>query len=104
MQDIHNAIPRRCYEADTLRSLGLVMRDYAMVLTLLGFATWIPYIDNGPMRVLAWSIYGFCQGLVFTGLWELAHESGHGALSRQKWVNNAIRLLIHSTLLVPYHL
>ena len=103
MQDVYNAIPRHCFEPDTFRSLGLVGRDVAMALILLGFATRIPYIDNLYMRVLAWSSYGFCQGLVFTGLWELAHESGHGALSRHKWVNNAIGLLIHSTLLVPYH-
>ena len=103
MQDIHNAIPKHCFERDTLRSIRLVARDYAMVFVLLVCATLIPYIGNTPVRVLAWSTYGFCQGLIFTGLWELAHESGHGALSKQKWVNNAIGLLIHSTLLVPYY-
>lgn len=103
MQDIHDAIPLHCFEADTLRSIGLVARDYAMALVLLGIATRIPYLDNTTMRVLAWTVYGFCQGLVFTGLWELAHESGHGALSRHKWVNNAIGLLNHSILLVPFH-
>ena len=103
MQDVLNAIPRHCFQADTLRSLCLVSRDLAMVLILLGIATMIPTIENTYLRVLSWSVYGFCQGLVFTGLWELAHESGHGALSKHKWVNDAIGLFIHSTLMVPYH-
>ena len=103
MQDIHNAIPRHCFESNTLTSLGLVARDYGIALALLGAATLIPCLHDTTLRVVAWSAYGFCQGLVFTGLWELAHESGHGALSKHKWVNNAIGLLNHSILLVPFH-
>ena len=38
-----------------------------------------------------------------TGLWVLAHECGHQAFSDYKWVNNAVGMVLHSALLVPYH-
>ena len=104
MQEIHSAIPRHCFDRHTLRSLSYVLRDFALVLALVWIAaTQIPGIQIPSLRVLAWSTYAFCQGLVFTGLWELAHECGHGALSQHKWVNDAMGLVIHSFLLVPYH-
>jgi omega-6 fatty acid desaturase (delta-12 desaturase) len=69
----------------------------------MGLATQIHHIRNPCLNFLAWAIYSFLQGLVFTGLWEIAHECGHGALSPYKWVNNAIGLFVHSLLLVPFY-
>ena len=103
MQDVLGAIPRHCFQSNTRKSLQLVARDVGMALTLFAIATFIPNVPNTQLRVLAWTIYSFAQGLVFTGMWEMAHESGHGALSPRKWVNDAIGLCLHSSLLVPYY-
>lgn len=103
MKEIHDAIPAHCFERNTFLSLAYVARDFLFVFTLLGLATQIPNLPTPNLRFLAWATYAFTQGLVFTGLWELAHECGHGALSKSKSVNNGIGLLIHSLLLVPYH-
>lgn len=103
MKQILDAIPAHCFERNTIRSLSYVIRDFAFVAILLGLATQIDLLPTYSLRVFAWAVYAFCQGLIFTGLWELAHECGHGALSKQKWVNNAIGLTIHSFLLVPFH-
>lgn len=43
------------------------------------------------------------QGSVMTGVWVIAHECGHQAFSPYKWLNNAVGLVCHSALLVPYH-
>lgn len=37
------------------------------------------------------------------GTWELAHECGHGALSKSKAFNYGAGLIMHSVLLVPFH-
>ena len=104
VKEIHNAIPPHCFHPHTLRSLSYVLRDFAFAVALVCIAArQVPCIHNPSLRVLAWTTYTFCQGLVFTGLWELAHECGHGALSKHKWVNSAMGLVIHSLLLVPYH-
>lgn len=104
MKDIHDAIPAHCFERSTLRSLAYIARDFFYLISLMYIAaTQIPRIQNNTAQVLAWITYTFCQGLVFTGLWEIAHECGHGALSKHRWVNNTLGLFIHSFLLVPYH-
>ena len=104
VKEIHNAIPPHCFHRHTLRSLSYVLRDFAFAFALVFVAArQVPRIQNPSLRFLAWTTYSFCQGLVFTGLWELAHECGHGALSKHRWVNNAMGLVIHSFLLVPYH-
>jgi len=38
-----------------------------------------------------------------TGLWVIAHECGHQSFSPYKELNNAVGLVLHSFLLVPYH-
>lgn len=103
MKEIRDAIPAHCFERDTLRSLSYVLRDLAFVAILLAIGTQIPLLQFKPLRVVAWAVYAFCQALVCTGLWELAHECGHGALSKYRWANNSIGLVLHSLLLVPYH-
>lgn len=54
-------------------------------------------------RVALWSLYGFANGLIGTGLWVLAHECGHQAFSESKALNNAVGWVLHSALGVPYH-
>lgn len=103
MKEIHDAIPAHCFERNTLLSVSYVLRDFLFVAILMGLASHILHLPSPYLRVPAWATYAFCQGLVFTGLWELAHECGHGALSRYKWANNSMGLVIHSLLLVPYH-
>jgi hypothetical protein len=104
MKDIYAAIPVHCFRRNTLLSLGYVLRDSVFIFFLAYIAiAKITKIQNQFLCTLAWAIYSFCQGLVFTGLWELAHQCGHGALSKSKWVNNAMGMVMHSFLLVPYH-
>ncbi len=56
-----------------------------------------------PLRYVLWPAYWFCQGVVCTGIWVVAHECGHGAFSSYTWLNDAVGLVFHSCLLVPYY-
>lgn len=104
IKDVHDAIPPHCFRPNTLLSIYYILRDVAIVISLAYIAvTQFPAIQNQSLRTLAWTIYSFCQGLIFTGLWELAHECGHGSMSKKKWVNDAMGMTVHSFLLVPYH-
>lgn len=106
MKEIYKAIPPHCLRPNTLLSLYYVLRDFFFAATLISLATQIPNIipsSHPYFQGFAWFSYAFLQGLVFTGLWELAHECGHGALSEYRWFNNSAGLLIHSLLLVPFH-
>ena len=43
------------------------------------------------------------QGAVCTGVWVIAHECGHQSFSRWQSVNDAVGLVMHTALLVPYY-
>ncbi|VVT46385.1 uncharacterized protein SAPINGB_P001187 [Magnusiomyces paraingens] len=104
MKEILDAIPAECYKRSYLKSFSYVFRD----LFFIGLVAYIAheYIHLIPSlsgRFVAWSIYGFINGLFGTGCWVLAHECGHGAFSDSKTVNDIVGWFLHSALLVPYH-
>lgn len=104
MKDIYDAIPAHCFHRSSLLSLSYIVYDALMALSFLYLALQIPSLPISPVAGnVLYLIYTFMQGLVFTGLWELAHESGHFALSTRKWVNYAFGLTLHSFLFVPFH-
>lgn len=109
IRDVQNAIPRHCYERSTARTLGYVARDLFFIVALATLATFcIPklprtgYYDNAQ-QFAAWTAYAILQSFCFTGIWEIAHQAGHQALSPTKWVNYALGMVLHSALLVPFH-
>jgi omega-6 fatty acid desaturase / acyl-lipid omega-6 desaturase (Delta-12 desaturase) len=104
MKQVHDAIPSHCFKPSTLRSMAYVVRDFCYMSTLAYLAlTYIPCLPNLYLRAAAWVVYTTLQGLVFTGVWILAHECGHGAFSRSKRLNWTMGLIMHSFLLVPFH-
>jgi omega-6 fatty acid desaturase (delta-12 desaturase) len=104
MKEIHDAIPAHCFKPSTLRSMAYVVRDFAYLGTLIYLATtYIPLLPSASLRFLAWVAYTTVQGFVFTGIWILAHECGHGAFSKSKKLNWTMGLIMHSFLLVPFH-
>lgn len=104
MKQIHDAIPAHCFKPSTLRSMAYVVRDFFYMSVLAYVAlTCIPLLPNPYLRAAGWAVYTTLQGLVFTGVWILAHECGHGAFSRSKRLNWTMGLIMHSFLLVPFH-
>jgi omega-6 fatty acid desaturase (delta-12 desaturase) len=43
------------------------------------------------------------QGAVMTGVWVIGHECGHGGFSDNKLIGDAVGLVFHTILFVPYH-
>ncbi|KOS15782.1 delta-12 fatty acid desaturase [Malassezia pachydermatis] len=118
VQDLLSAIPAHCYKRSTFYSSLYLIGDLVQAGLLIYAATWIdpvvsqmgvqlpslsPDASKAVMSFALWALYGFVQGLVFTGVWVVAHECGHQAFSPSKTVNNAVGWVLHSALLVPYH-
>jgi tryptophan-rich sensory protein len=97
------AIPQSCFDPSLVTSLTYLLRDIIYTAVLLYFASRISAIDGSMTRILAWLGYGFFQGCVWTGLWILGHECGHGAFSKSTKVNDIVGWVVHSFLLVPYY-
>ncbi len=101
---LRQAIPKHCFEPPVLRSMSYLVRD-ALMIGALGWAAvrYIPAIEDTTLRVAAWIVYGYVQGLVCTGLWILGHEAGHGAFSKHPLLNDVVGFFTHSSLMVPYY-
>lgn len=105
IKDIHNAIPKHCFERSALKGFYYVFRDLAsLATTFYLFHTYVTpeNIPSTPVRALLWGLYTFMQGLFGTGAWVLAHECGHQAFSTSKVLNDTVGWVLHSSLLVPY--
>lgn len=102
IKDLRAAVPAHCFERSMARSFLHLFKNALICGALFVAAT---YIDQAPgMAPYAlWPIYWFFQGSYLTGIWVIAHECGHQAFSASEVVNNAVGLVLHSALLVPYH-
>jgi omega-6 fatty acid desaturase (delta-12 desaturase) len=100
---LRDAIPAKCFQPSPSLSAFYLVRDLVMsgALAVLAFTT-IPTLDSALYRWTAWMVYGYIQGLIFTGIWILAHECGHYALFRNKSTSDILGFALHSLVLVPY--
>ena len=49
-----------------------------------------------------WVLYALVAGTFAFGPWVIAHECGHGAFSRHRWLEHLVGFVLHTALLVPY--
>ncbi|GME33059.1 Fatty acid desaturase type 1 [Neofusicoccum parvum] len=101
LADLKRAIPAHCFQSSATRSVAYLVRDVCMALVLAYGALHIR-VESTMASAILWNLYGFTQGLVFTGIWILAHECGHGAFSAYRHLNDTVGWLCHSFLGVPY--
>ncbi|KAJ7436404.1 hypothetical protein FB451DRAFT_1307439 [Mycena latifolia] len=115
LKQIRAAIPARCFVRSTGLSLLYLVRDVVLAATFWAVATAIdplflnlrkntacPPIVLTCLLWLAWCVYWWFQGLVFTGIWVIGHECGHGAFSTSRTLNDTIGFITHSLLWTPY--
>ncbi|ETS88277.1 hypothetical protein PFICI_02105 [Pestalotiopsis fici W106-1] len=105
IKDIHDAIPKHCFERSAVKGLYYVFRDIVLLGTTFyifhNYVT-VENIPQTPIRAALWGLYGIMQGLFATGIWVLAHECGHQSFSTSKVLNDTVGWVLHSALLVPY--
>lgn len=105
IKEIHDAIPKHCFERSATTGLYYVFRDLvSLATTFYLFHTYVTpeNIPSTPVRAALWAFYTFAQGLFGTGVWVLAHECGHQSFSTSKVLNDTVGWILHSSLLVPY--
>jgi len=102
IKEIRDAIPSHLFQRSAIRSSMNLVADLIMVACLFYAASYFSYAPV-MLQMVLWPIYWFVQGCVMTGIWVIAHECGHQSYSDSKFINNAVGLVFHSLLLVPYH-
>ncbi|TGO51453.1 hypothetical protein BCON_0161g00260 [Botryotinia convoluta] len=103
VKELKNSIPLHCFKPSPKRSLLWLLHDvFLAALLSIVAGHYIPQIEGSMLRWVLWAFYGWLQGLIFTGIWVLGHECGHGAFLPWKAANDTIGFLLHSFLLTPY--
>ena len=104
MRELNMAIPQEFKSIDPIRScvylffaLSLPISIGMMALKLLPEPTL-----EFSLATLFWLVTSMALGVSAGGAWVLAHEAGHGALIKPRWLENVIGLSIHTVMLVPY--
>lgn len=95
------AIPKECFVKSTAQSLACAAGSLAATLACGAVGFQLP-LHSWAWAAPAWALYAGVTGTVAMGCWVLAHEAGHGAFSRHKWLQAAVGFAFHSLLLVPY--
>ncbi|CAL1704006.1 unnamed protein product [Somion occarium] len=115
LQEIRAAIPDYLFVRDTTRGVLYLARDLLMAAVVWKAGT---YIDSSfgnttirsqlspifaeTLRWLTWAVYWWFQGLIFTGIWVIGHECGHGAFSESNAICDVVGFITHSFLWTPY--
>jgi len=102
LKQLRDAIPKHCFRPSKLTSLTYIVRDVSLSIGLAVLALNINSVQDCTARWALWAVYGIFQGMVFTGIWILAHECGHQALFSSRLINDSFGFVLHSLLLVPY--
>ncbi|KAL1719944.1 fatty acid desaturase-domain-containing protein [Schizophyllum commune] len=115
LQDVRASIPPRLFRRSTPLSLYFLLRDILMAACAWKAAAFIDPLFRhtatldaltpfGAMcaRWACWGVYWWFQSLIFTGIWVIGHECGHGAFSDYKLLNDAVGFITHTLLWTPY--
>lgn len=115
LREIKAAIPATYFVRDMGKGLYFLTRDFLLAIAAWSLALQIDPFFGQPnatgitthlfsetIRWLAWGVYWWFQGLIFTGIWVIGHECGHGAFSDYKLVNDFVGFLTHTFLWTPY--
>ncbi|KAL1719968.1 fatty acid desaturase-domain-containing protein [Schizophyllum commune] len=105
LQEIRASIPPRLFHRSTSLSLYFLLRDLLMAACALEAATFIDPLFRHAATIDALAPFGaiwWFQGLIFTGIWVIGHECGHGAFSDYKMLNDVVGYITHTLLWTPY--
>ena len=106
VDDLRRAVPDYCFTPSLFWSCFYLLRDLAyagILLTALYQLLQTSAVQNSSLLYyVTVNVYGVCQGIVWTGLWVIAHDCGHSGFSRWSVVNDSVGFVLHSFLLAPY--
>jgi len=102
LSEIKRAIPADLFRPTLFKSFQYVALDVSVVIALFSIMYFTQHIQS--VNLVMWPLYWFFQGTLFWSFFVLGHDCGHGSFSRYKLVNHIVGTLLHSFILVPYHM
>lgn len=101
LAEIKNAIPGDCFESEVSTSMYYVVKD-ALIVALLYFLM-IKLEELTSFYWLFYPLYWYTQGTMYTAIFVLGHDCGHGSFSKYTLLNDIMGNLLHTFILAPYY-
>ncbi|KAL9713608.1 hypothetical protein Ac2012v2_003219 [Leucoagaricus gongylophorus] len=115
MREIRSIMPPHLFVRRATTGILYLARDILMATMAWLLATYIDPVFKSDFVIItltpqgaefarwcSWSIYWWFQGLIFTGIWVIGHECGHGAFSDHRIINDIVGFVTHTLLWTPY--
>ena len=82
-KQVRDVVPAHCFTRNTAKSMMYAVISVLQSAACVWAGTLIPLkAAFAPL----WLAYGAVTGTVFTGMWVVAHECGHGAFSDNRFI------------------
>jgi omega-3 fatty acid desaturase (delta-15 desaturase) len=102
LEDVRNAVPKKCWERDAARSMFYMFRDFFMI-SAVWFAVYQWHDLFSKFFIVTYPVFAFVQGTLFWAVFVVGHDCGHGSFSTSTALNNLCGHITHSFILVPFH-
>ncbi|KAF5366888.1 hypothetical protein D9615_010536 [Tricholomella constricta] len=115
LSEVHSVIPKHLHEKSTGKALLYIARDVFCAIIVYKLGCLIDpavrsLVQGGVSSTIGtiikwalWALYWHWQGIILAGWWCMAHEAGHGSLSKHSWFNHVVGFSLHTFILVPYY-
>jgi omega-3 fatty acid desaturase (delta-15 desaturase) len=101
LSEIKVKIPAHCFRPTVRQSMGYVVKD--IIYVALTFFVMYQIQKLFKYGFLFFPIYWYIQGTLYTSLFVLGHDCGHGSFSFYPLLNDIVGTILHSWILAPYY-
>ncbi|CAF4800720.1 unnamed protein product, partial [Rotaria sp. Silwood1] len=101
LSDIKLKLPSHCFRPTVRQSMSYVAKD--IIYVTLTFIIMYQIHTLFKYGFLFFPIYWCIQGTLYTSLFVLGHDCGHGSFSSYQLLNDIMGTLLHTWILAPYY-
>ncbi|KAI0337619.1 hypothetical protein BDW22DRAFT_1363881 [Trametopsis cervina] len=118
-KDVHDAVPKHLLQKNFFLSCWFIFQNLALCGVMFAFAARIDQMavslsqslfagQASALQMFAlkgglWFVYQWFQGLLFAGIFCLAHECGHQTLFNSRVANDSVGFVISALIMLPYY-
>jgi omega-3 fatty acid desaturase (delta-15 desaturase) len=101
LSEIKIKLPAHCFRPTVRQSMTYVVKDIIYVALAFIVMYQIQRIFN--YGFLLFPVYWYIQGTLYTLLFVLGHDCGHGSFSFYPLLNDIVGTILHTWILAPYY-
>ena len=87
LKEFKDVIPDQYFKCNTKTSLKYLLLTILIQSFVVGIGLSIPFTTN---MIPIWILYSLISGTTAMGFWVIAHECGHGAFYKNKYLETII--------------